>query len=73
MTIKTILEFSPDFDGAVEASIEAIYAIINRVQEGGSAEADLRERLEGMIEELDGLKKKRAQHKFSTRNFGVKR
>ena len=72
MTIKTILEFSPDFDGAVEASIEAIYAINNRVQEGGSAEADLRERLEGM-KELDGLKKKRAQHKFSTRNFGVKR
>lgn len=73
MTIKTILEFSPDFDGAVEASIEALHTAIGRIPRGGAPETKVREKLEQMIADLDDLKKKKAERKFSTRNFGLRK
>lgn len=73
MTIKTILEFSPDFDGAVEASIEALNTVIGRVPTSGAPETAVRERLEQMISDLEALKKKKEKRKFTTNNFGLRK
>ena len=73
MTIKTILEFSSDFNGAVEASIEVLHTVIGRIPAEGAPEGEVREKLDKMISDLEALKKKAAQRKFTTRNFGLRK
>ena len=66
MTIKTILEFTPDLNGALEAAIEAIQTAVMRAPDGSDQEG----RLQQVLAELRAIRQS-TKPTFGTKNFGT--